>query len=167
MCLASTVLSLEKVCLVAQSCLTLCDPMDCSPPGSSVHGGSPGKNTGLRCYALLQGIFPTQGSTPVSHIAGKLFTSEPLGKPKNTGGGGPPFSRGSSQPRNRTRVSCIAGGFFTSSATREALRKNTGPKIWVCSGPWFIREDRWLQHNSEFSDTELPVILGAMELGLS
>ena len=33
-----------------------------------------------------------------------------------------PFSRGSSQPRNQTRVSCIAGGFFTSSATREALR---------------------------------------------
>ena len=64
MCLASTVLSLEKVCLVTQSCLTLCDSMDCSPPGSSVHGGSPGKNTGLGCCALLQGIFPTQGSTP-------------------------------------------------------------------------------------------------------
>ena len=36
-----------------QSCLTLCDPMDCSPPG---------KNTGVGCHALLQGIFPTQGS---------------------------------------------------------------------------------------------------------
>ena len=52
------------VCSVAQSCLTLCDPMDCSPPGSSVHGDSPGKNTGGRCHALLQGIFPTQGSNP-------------------------------------------------------------------------------------------------------
>ena len=40
------------------------DPMDCSPPGSSVHGDSPGKNTGGRCHALLQGIFPTQGSNP-------------------------------------------------------------------------------------------------------
>ena len=49
------------VCLVPQSCLTLCDPMDCSPPGSSVHGDSPGKNTGVGCHALLQGIFPTQG----------------------------------------------------------------------------------------------------------
>ena len=33
--------------LVAQSCLTLCNPMDCSPPGSFVHGDSPGKNTGV------------------------------------------------------------------------------------------------------------------------
>ena len=52
------------LCLVAQSCLILCDPMGCSPPGSSVHGDSPGKNTGVGCHALLQGIFPTQGSKP-------------------------------------------------------------------------------------------------------
>ena len=38
-----------------QSCPTLCDPMDCSSPGCSVHGDSPGKNTGVGCYALLQG----------------------------------------------------------------------------------------------------------------
>ena len=38
--------------------------MDCSPPGSSVHRDSPGKNTGVGCQALLQGIFPTQGSNP-------------------------------------------------------------------------------------------------------
>ena len=49
--------------LTAQSCPTLCNPMDCSLPGSSVHGDSPGKNTGLGCHALLQGIFPTQGSS--------------------------------------------------------------------------------------------------------
>ena len=39
---------------------TLCDPMDCSPPGSSVHGDSPGKNTGVGNLSLLQVIFPTQ-----------------------------------------------------------------------------------------------------------
>ena len=50
--------------LVAQSYLTICDPIDCSPPGSSVHGDSSGKNTGVGCHALLQGIFPTQGSNP-------------------------------------------------------------------------------------------------------
>ena len=50
--------------LVTQSWLTLCDPMGCSPPGSSVHRCSPGKNTGVGCYALLQRIFPTQGSNP-------------------------------------------------------------------------------------------------------
>ena len=47
-----------------QSCPTLCDPMDCRPPGSSVHGDSPGKNNGVGRHALLQGIFPTQGSNP-------------------------------------------------------------------------------------------------------
>ena len=51
-------------CLVTQSCPTLHDAMDCSPPGSSVHGDSPGKITGVGCHALLQGIFPTQGSNP-------------------------------------------------------------------------------------------------------
>ena len=52
------------VCVCAkllQSCLTLCDPMDCSPPGSCVHEDSPGKNSAVGCYALLQGIFPTKG----------------------------------------------------------------------------------------------------------
>ena len=38
-----------------------CNPVDCSPPGSSVHGDSLGKNTGVGCHALLQGIFLTQG----------------------------------------------------------------------------------------------------------
>ena len=41
--------------------LTLCNPMDCSLPGFSIHGDSPGKNTGVGCQALLQRIFPTQG----------------------------------------------------------------------------------------------------------
>ena len=70
------------LCLIAQSCPTLCDPMDWSPPGSSIHG-------------ILQARILEWAAYP--------------------------FSRGSSQPRNRTGVSCIAGGFFTSWATREAL----------------------------------------------
>ena len=41
--------------LVIQSYLTLCDPIDYSPPGFSVHGDSPGKNTRVGCHALLQG----------------------------------------------------------------------------------------------------------------
>ena len=45
-----------------QLCPTLCDPMNFSPLGSSLHGDSPGKDTGVGCCALLQGIFPTQGS---------------------------------------------------------------------------------------------------------
>ena len=43
-----------------QSHPTLYDPVDRSPPGSSVHGILPGKHTGVRCHVLLQGIFLTQ-----------------------------------------------------------------------------------------------------------
>ena len=42
----------------------LCDPMDYSLPGSSVHGDSAGKNTGVGSHAFLQGIFTTQESNP-------------------------------------------------------------------------------------------------------
>ena len=52
------------LCLAALTCPSLCDPMDCSLPGTSVHGDSPGKNIGAGCHALLQGIFPTQGLNP-------------------------------------------------------------------------------------------------------
>ena len=52
------------LCLVAQSCLTLGDPMDCSLPGSSVHGDSLGRNIGVGCHALPQEIFSTQGLNP-------------------------------------------------------------------------------------------------------
>ena len=48
--------------MLPQSCLTLCDPLDCSPPGSSVHGIFLGKNTGVGCHFLLQGIFLTHRS---------------------------------------------------------------------------------------------------------
>ena len=78
------VLKMSVYVLVAQSCLTLCDPMDSSPPGSSVHG-------------LLQ-------ARTLEWVA-------------------IPFSRGSSPPRDRTRVSCIAGRFFTVWVTREAHQR--------------------------------------------
>ena len=60
--------------LVAQLCLTLCDPMEYSLPDCSVYGDSPGKNTGVGGHALLQGIFPIQGSNQVFHTAGGFFT---------------------------------------------------------------------------------------------
>ena len=66
--------------LVAQSCPTLCNPMDCSPPGSSIHG-------------ILQARVLEWAAIP--------------------------FSGGSSPPRDRTPISCIASGFFAIWATRE------------------------------------------------
>ena len=62
------------LCLAAQSCPTLCNPMDCSPPGSSVHGDSPGKSTGVSCHALLQRSSQPRDWTQVSHITCRFFT---------------------------------------------------------------------------------------------
>ena len=59
--------------LVTQSCPTLCDPTDCSPP-VSCSCDVPGKNTGVGSHFLLQGIFPTWGGTGVSCVAGEFFT---------------------------------------------------------------------------------------------
>ena len=61
------------ICCPVLSCSLVsdsCDTMDCSVPGSSVHGDSSGKNTGVGCHAFLQEIFPTQKSNRVFHIAG-------------------------------------------------------------------------------------------------
>ena len=71
-----------------QSCLSLCNPMDYSLSDSSVHGGSSGKNTGVGCHFILQGIFLTQGSNPTSPLSPAMqvdsLPSEPLGKPPFT-----------------------------------------------------------------------------------
>ena len=56
-------LSLVRV-LVTESCPTLWDPMDCSPPGSTVYGIPQGKNTGVACHSFLQWIFPAEGLNP-------------------------------------------------------------------------------------------------------
>ena len=77
----------HKICpavlgLVAQLCPALCDPMDCDPPGSSVHGDSPGKHTGVGCLALLYGIFPTQGSNSgLQHCKQILYRLSHQGTP--------------------------------------------------------------------------------------
>jgi len=65
----SKIISVDYIylCCAVLSCSvvsTVFDPMECSPPGYSVHGDSPGRNTGVGCHALLQGIFPTQGLNP-------------------------------------------------------------------------------------------------------
>ena len=67
--------------LVVQSCPTPCEPIECSPPGSSVHGDFPGKNTGVGCHFLLQGNLPhpgIQARSPTLQLNSLL--SEPRGK---------------------------------------------------------------------------------------
>ena len=69
---------------VAQSCPTLCKPMDCSPPGSSVHKILQARILEWVCYLLLQGIFPTQGSNPgVLHYRQILYGLSHQGSPAN------------------------------------------------------------------------------------
>ena len=89
------------MCSVAQSCLTVCDPVDCSSPGSSVHG-------------IFQARIP-------EWVA--IF-----------------YSRGCSQPRDGICLSCISGGFFTTSATcpwsSQIQRDRTGV-------PWVIGKEKW------------------------
>ena len=62
------------VCLVVQSCPTFCDPMGCSPPGSSVHGDSSGKKTGEVAMPSSRGSSQSRDQTWVSWIAGRFFT---------------------------------------------------------------------------------------------
>ena len=107
---------------VAQSCLTLCDPMDCSLPGSSVHG-------------IFQAIL-------LEWIAIS-------------------FSRGYSQPRYQTRVSCIVDRCFTVWATREINRIlkrslkvdfNTlcSLRVLCFSQPWWESQQLWTNKGVEF-----------------
>ena len=92
---------------VTQSCLTLCDP---------------GQNTGVGSLSLLQGIFPTQKSNRgLPHCRWVLYQVSHQESPRILEWVAYPFSSRFSWPRNKTRVSCIAGRFFPNWAMREAL----------------------------------------------
>ena len=71
-----------RACSVAQPCLTLCNPMDCSPPGSSVHGILQTRIQEWVVISFSKGSFRPRDQTHVSCIAGGFFPAEPLGKPK-------------------------------------------------------------------------------------
>ena len=60
--------------LVTQLCLTLCDPMDCSQPGSSVHGIFQARILEWVAISSSRGSSQHRDQTQVSHIAGRLFT---------------------------------------------------------------------------------------------
>ena len=73
----TTVYTCENESEVAQSCPTLCDPMDCSLPWDF-----PGNSTGVDCHFLLQGVFPTQGLNPgLPHCRQTLYCLSHQGSP--------------------------------------------------------------------------------------
>ena len=111
---------------VAQSCLTLSDPIDCSLPGSSIHGIFQARVLGWVTIAF-SGIYyecifshVQLFATPWT-VARQAPLSMGFSKQEYWSGVSMSFSRGSSRPRDRTQVSRIAGRRFTLWATREAL----------------------------------------------
>ena len=114
--------------------VTLCDPMGSTVPGMGIfptQGSNPGlphcrwilyqlshqgnNNTGMGSLSLLQGIFPTHRSNPgLPHGRCILYQLSHQGNLRILEWVAYPFFRGSSWPRDRTGVSCIAGRFFTS-----------------------------------------------------
>ena len=94
------------------------------PHGLYSPWNSPGQNTGVGSLSLLQGIFPTPGSNPgLPHCRRIHYQLSHKGSPRVLEWVAYPFSRESSQPRNPTRVCCIAGGFSTNWAVMEVQLK--------------------------------------------
>ena len=106
--------------LPSESCSVMSNSLQ--PHGLYSPWNSPGQNTGVGSLSLLQGIFPTQGSNPgLMHCRWILYQLSHKGSPRKLECVAYPFSRGSFRPRNWTRVSCIAGRFFTNWVIAEAL----------------------------------------------
>ena len=104
----------------SESCAVVSDSLP--PHGLYSPWNSPGQNTGVGSLSILQGIFPTLGLNPgLLHRKRILSQLSHKGNPRILKWVDYPFFSGSSWPRNRIRVSCIAGGFFTNWAIREAL----------------------------------------------
>ena len=103
------------LCLVTQSCLTLCHPMDCSPPGSSIHEDSPGKNIWVSCMPSSRESSQPRDQTGVSRIA-SVFP-------------------GGSEVKAST---CNAGGLGSSLGQEDPLEKematHSGILAWII--PW-------------------------------
>ena len=128
------------MCLVAQSCPTLCNPVDSSPPGSSVHR--------ILCARILERVtrpssrdLPNPGIEPgIPHCSWILYHLSHQGSPRILERIACPFHRGTSLPRNWTSVSCIAGRFFTSWATREVCGCSISEvsRVQLMATPWTV-----------------------------
>ena len=117
------------------------------PHGVYSPWNSPGQNTGVGSLSFLQGIFPTQGSNlGLPRCRRILCQLSHKGSPRILEWIAYPFSRGSSRPRNQTRVTCIAGKFFTNWAVREAGGNRNEEKRTISS---FTLEVRLLRPHTE------------------
>ena len=112
----------------SESCSVVSDSL--RPHGLYSPWTSPGQNITVSGLSLLQGIFPTQGSNPgLPHCRQILYQLSHNGSPRLLEWVAYPFPRGSSQPRNRTRVSCTAGRFFASFPLSFSFPDKGSPHI--------------------------------------
>ena len=131
------------------------------PPGLYSPWNSPGQDTGVSSCSLLQGIFPNHGSNPgLPHCRQILYQLSYQVSPGILELVAYPFSRGSSWPRTRTRVSCIASGFFTSWLTREAIPRTVWylsflMRDWTCAPCIGSREAQALDHQGSPLESKL------------
>ena len=109
----------------SENCSVMSDSLQLHGPWDS-----PGQNSGVGSLSLLQGIFPIQGSNSgLLHCRWIVYQLSHTGSPRIREWVAYPFSSGSSRPGNRTGVSCLAGGFFTNWAIREALTEYIIPQF--------------------------------------
>ena len=115
-----------------------------NPPGSSVHGDSPGKNTGVSCHALLQGIFPTQGSNPsLPRCRWILYCLSHQGSPRKLLGS----------------LSLLQGIFLTQGSNWGLLHCRLFLKFRQCHGETFFRCSHMLKASIFYSQGFLPLSL--------
>ena len=107
------------LCLVAQSCLTLCDPMDCSPPDSSVHGILQAKILEWVAMPSLRGSSQPR-IEPMSPELQILYSLSHQGSPRILEWVGSPFSRGACGPRNRMGSPALQADSLPSQQPKEA-----------------------------------------------
>ena len=111
---------------------------------------SPGQNTGEGSFSLLQGIFPIQRSYPgLLHCRQILYQLSHKGSPRILEWVAYLFSSRSSQPRNQTGVSWIAGRFLTNWDIKEAPRRGKIPSI-IHQGQWPNEDHRQQRKGSAF-----------------
>ena len=115
--------------LLSHSVMSIYDPMHCSP------WDFPGRDTGVGCHFLLQGIFPTQGSNlhllQVSCIAGGFFTAEPWGRHR------PCWRLNTSTQRSESLPSCshLSLHFISTSISEEGF-----PSVSAIKNPLAMQE---------------------------
>ena len=134
-------------------------PQDCSPPGSTVHGDSPGKNTGVGCHVLLWGNLPNPGIEPRSSaLQADSLPSEPPGKPKNTGVGSLSFSRGPSWPRNPTGSPALQVGSLQAELTLW-LNNSFATRIYTRMCKPALQERHSKQQNRRLVEATVALLL--------